>query len=111
MDKSWTDVALVIFPWIGGGAAIVLLVLQFGTRLSQSELGSSRWHDRVWLSWLAVAIYLLHNVEEYGIDVFGRMTQFPAEICCVLKLPAPPECAIPWLGENWRGGVLIRPVT
>lgn len=111
MDKSWTDVALVIFPWIGGGAASVLLVLQFGTRLSQSELGSSRWHDRVWLSWLAVAIYLLHNVEEYGIDVFGRMTQFPAEICSVLKLPAPPECAIPWLGENWRGGVLIRPVT
>ena len=95
MDKSWTDVALVIFPWIGGGAAIVLLVLQFGTRLLQSEPGSSRWHDRVWLSWLAVAIYLLHNVEEYGIDVFGRMTQFPAEICSVLKLPAPPDCAIP----------------
>jgi hypothetical protein len=71
MAKSWTDVALVIFPWIGCGGAIVLLVLQFGTRLLQSEPGSSRWHDRVWLSWLAVAIYLLHNVEEYGIDVFN----------------------------------------
>jgi hypothetical protein len=42
-----------------------------------------------------VAIYLLHNVEEYGIDVFGRMTQFPAEICSVLNLPAPPGCPIP----------------
>ena len=44
MDKSWTDVALVIFTWIGGGAAIVLLVLQFGTRLLQSDcaLGSLR---------------------------------------------------------------------
>jgi hypothetical protein len=38
---------------------------------------------------------LLHNVEEYGIDVFGRMTQFPAEICSVLNLPGPPDCPIP----------------
>jgi hypothetical protein len=106
--------------------------------------GRSRWYDRVWLSWLALAIYLLHNVEEYGIDVFGRMTQFPTEICSVLKLPAPPDCPIPasyflsvningnigsaalvgtqlanaalfllipWVAENWRGGVLIRPGT
>ena len=73
----------------------MLLMLLFGTRFLQSEPGSSRWHDRVWLSWLAVVIYLLHNVEEYGIDVFGRMTQFPAEICSVLKLPAPPDCPIP----------------
>ena len=95
MDKSWTEVAIVLFPWIGGGAAIVFLFLLLGTRFLQSEPGSSRWHDRVWLSWLAVVIYLLHNVEEYGIDVFGRMTQFPAEICSVLKLPAPPDCPIP----------------
>jgi len=95
MDKNWTDVAIVLFPWIGGGAAIVFLFLLFGTRLLQSEPGSSRWHDRAWLSWLAVAIYLVHNVEEYGIDVFGRMTQFPAEICSVLKLPAYPDCPIP----------------
>lgn len=95
MNKSWTDVALVLFPWIGGGAAVVLLVLLFGTRLLQSEPGASRWYDRVWLSWLALTIYLLHNVEEYGIDVFGRMTRFPAEICSVLKLPAPPDCPIP----------------
>ena len=95
MDKNWTDVAIVLFPWIGGGAAIVFLFLLFGTRLLQSEPGSSRWRDRAWLSWLAVAIYLLHNVEEYGIDVFGRMTQFPAEICSVLNLPGPPDCPIP----------------
>jgi len=42
-----------------------------------------------------VVIYLLHNVEEYGIDVFGRMMQFPVEICSVLNLPAPPDCQIP----------------
>ena len=96
MDKNWTDAAIVIFPWVGGVAAVVLLVLLFGTRLLQSEQGSSRWYDRVWLSWLGAAIYLLHNVEEYGIDVFGRMTQFPAEICSVMNLPPYPDCPIPF---------------
>lgn len=93
---NWTDVAIVIFPWIGGGAAIVLIILLFGTPLFQSEAGSSRWHDQVWLSWLGMVIYLLHNVEEYGIDVFGRMTQFPAQICSNMKLPPYPECPIPF---------------
>src|SRR3954451_23347452 len=95
MANGWTDVALVLFPWIGGGAAVVLLILLFGTRLLQSEPKASRWHDRVWLSWLALTVYLLHNVEEYGIDVFGRMTQFPRELCSTFKLPAPPDCPIP----------------
>ena len=72
MDSSWTNVAIVLFPWIGGGAAVVLLILLFGTHVLQSEPGTSKWYDRVWLSWLALTIYLLHNVEEYGIDVFGR---------------------------------------
>jgi len=46
MDKGWTDVAIVLFPWIGGGAAVVLLILLFGTRLLQSEPGSARWYER-----------------------------------------------------------------
>jgi len=41
MDRNWTDVAIVLFPWIGGGAAIVFLLLLFGTRLLQREPGSS----------------------------------------------------------------------
>jgi len=96
MDKSWTDVAILIFPWIGGGAAIVLIALLFGTCYLQRDPSTSRWHDHVWLSWLAMVIYLLHNVEEYGLDVFGRMTQFPVEICSIMKLPAYPDCPIPY---------------
>ena len=42
-----------------------------------------------------MVIYLVHNVEEYGIDVFGHMTAFPAAICSALKLPAYPDCPIP----------------
>jgi Protein of unknown function with HXXEE motif len=92
MKWSWIDIA---FPWIGGVAAVVLLALLFGTHLFRSEPGSSRWRDRVWLSWLAMVIYLLHNVEEYGIDLFGQLHAFPDGICGVLKLPPYPDCPLP----------------
>jgi Protein of unknown function with HXXEE motif len=92
MEWSWIDLA---FPWIGGLAALVLLVLLFGTNLLRSEPGSSRWRDRTWLSWLAMVIYLLHNVEEYGIDLYGRLHEFPRGIAEVLKLPPYPDCPIP----------------
>jgi Protein of unknown function with HXXEE motif len=92
MQWSWIDIA---FPWIGGVAALALLFLLFGTRLLRSEPSSSRWHDRVWLSWLAMVAYLLHNVEEYGIDLFGRLHEFPASMCAVMKLPPYPDCPMP----------------
>lgn len=92
MEWSWFDIA---FPWIGSVAAVVLLSLLFGTDLLRSDPPSSRWHDRVWLSWLAMAVYLVHNVEEYGVDAFGRTHAFPAAMCATLKLPAYPHCPIP----------------
>jgi hypothetical protein len=92
MTWSWIDIA---FPWIGGVAAVVLLALLFGTHLFRSGLDPSRWRDRVWLSWLAMVIYLLHNVEEYGIDLFGQLHAFPDGICGVLKLPPYPACPLP----------------
>ena len=92
MTWSWIDIA---FPWIGGAAAVVLLVLLFGTRIFRGEPGSSRWRDPVWLSWLAIVIYLIHNVEEYGIDAFGRLHEFPAGMCAALKLPPYPDCPMP----------------
>lgn len=95
MNETTINTAFLTFPWIGGAAALVLLVLLFGTRLLQSTSGLSRWHDRVWLSWLAMAAYLLHNVEEYGIDIFGRRLGFPDGICALMNLPAFPDCPIP----------------
>jgi hypothetical protein len=85
------------FPWIGGAAAIVLLLLLFGTRVLQGRRAISRWHDRVWLSWAAVAAYLLHNFEEYGIDLFGRRLGFPDGFCAAMDLPPFPACPIPTL--------------
>jgi hypothetical protein len=83
------------FPWIGLVAALVLLVLLLGTDLLRSEPTSSRWRDPVWLSWMAVVAYLLHNGEEYGLDLLGRWNEFPAALCANLSLPAPPNCPIP----------------
>ena len=77
------------------GRRCTSLILLFGTNLLRSEQVSPRWRDPVWLSWLAMVIYLLHNVEEYGIDLFGHLHEFPAGICAALKLPPYPDCPMP----------------
>ena len=117
MDKGWTDVALVIFPWIGGGASIVLLVLQFGTRLLQSEPGSSRWHDRTGrLSYKALAIIFFNGVF-FHIILTGPLMLFingnlgSAALVATQLANAVLFLLFPWLGEKWRGGVLVRPAT
>ncbi len=84
------------FPWIGLAGAIVLLVLMFGTNKLQADPAVSRWRDLTWLSWAGAAAYLIHNVEEYGIDLFGRTYAFPLSVCRMfgfrdtLHCPAPP---------------------
>lgn len=92
MGWNWFDIE---FPWIGVIAAAGLVVLLFGTELFRDDRASSRWLDRVWLSWLAIVVYLIHNGEEYGIDLFGRLHEFPDSLCVALKLPAYPACPMP----------------
>jgi hypothetical protein len=91
MRFTWFDLA---FPWIGLVGALALLALSFGSRLLRSDPASSRWRDRVWLSWMAVVAYLLHNVEEYGVDLLGQRHAFPAALCALLRLPPYPGCPI-----------------
>jgi hypothetical protein len=100
MKWSWFDLA---FPWMGLAAAVVLLALLFGTQLLRGEPTSSRWHDRVWLSWMAVVAYLVHNAEEYGLDALGRWHSFPDQFSITAGLPAYPDSPIPtafWLAVN-----------
>ncbi len=92
MDWSWLDIA---FPWVGVAVAVVLLVVLFCTNLLRSGAASPRWRDTVWLSWIALAAYLLHNGEEYGLDLLGHWHAFPVALCANLKLPAYPNCPIP----------------
>ena len=92
MKWSWID---LIFPWIGAAAASLVLVLLFSTGWLQADPNRSRWRDTTWLSWLAVAIYLIHNVEEYGRDLLGHLHAFPTSMCAALGQPSYPLCPIP----------------
>ena len=92
MRFNWFDLA---FPWIGLAGALVILVLLFGSDMLRSDPASSRWRDHVWLSWMAVVVYLVHNVEEYGIDLLGQSHAFPAELCANFGFPTLAECPVP----------------
>jgi hypothetical protein len=92
MTWGWFDLA---WPWIGSIAAGLLLILLLGTRRLRSDLSLSRWHDPVWLSWLAVPVYMIHNLEEYGVDLLGRTHYFPDALCSALGLARYPACPVP----------------
>ena len=89
---SWFE---TFFPWIGLVAAVVLLALMFGTDVLRSDLSVSRWRDLVWLSWAAAVAYLLHNVEEYGIDLWGQTYAFPGDACAIFGHLPYPDCPVP----------------
>jgi hypothetical protein len=83
------------FPWIGLPAAAVLIAL-LATDTLRSNRQVSRWHDLAWLSWAGVAAYLLHNVEEYGIDLHGEAYAFPKAFCAMFGFSALyPQCPVP----------------
>jgi hypothetical protein len=92
MRWSWIDLN---FPWIGSVAAVAVVILLFFTNRLRSDLKQSRWRDLSWLSWLGVAIYLIHNVEEYGVDLRGQFHAFPHFMCAMMAQPPYPSCPIP----------------
>ena len=65
-----------IWPWIGCGAALVLLIICLFTDIFRKNKTLPRWSDPSWLAWILAVIYLLHNVEEYGIDINGVTISF-----------------------------------
>ena len=65
-----------VWPWIGLGAAIVLIILIFCTDMLRSDTRQSRWKDPVTLAWMSVVVYLLHNFEEFGLDLYGHQLGF-----------------------------------
>jgi hypothetical protein len=83
------------WPWIGLGGAGVLVVLLFATPWLRSDPRRPRRQDPRWLGFLAVATYLVHQVEEYGITATGVHHAFPDELCAVVGQPAYPACTIP----------------
>ncbi|MBQ4394052.1 MAG: HXXEE domain-containing protein [Paludibacteraceae bacterium] len=65
-----------VWPWIGLGAAVVILLLVFCTDFLRSDKSRSRWFDPAILAWLGAVAYMLHNVEEYGVDMYGNQQAF-----------------------------------
>jgi hypothetical protein len=89
---GWFDIA---WPWIGLGAAGVLLVVLFATPWLRSDPALRRRADPRWIGSLAVAVYLVHQFEEYGLAANGVVHAFPNELCTLVGQPAYPACAIP----------------
>ncbi|MDQ2699435.1 MAG: hypothetical protein M3Y46_11635, partial [Actinomycetota bacterium] len=78
---TWFDLA---WPWIGLGFATVLGIL-LCTNVLRGDRSLPRWRDLRWLSFLAVAVYMVHNVEEYGIAANGVLHAFPDALCTALE--------------------------
>ena len=55
----------------------------------------SRWRDPVWLAWLAVPLYWIHQFEEYSLPVLGFDYSIQEMICKNLGFPPYPDCPIP----------------
>ncbi|SKY84358.1 Uncharacterised protein [Mycobacteroides abscessus subsp. bolletii] len=101
------------FAWIGLGAAVVLTVVLLSTDVLRSDLTVSRWRDPSCLGWLAVAMYLFHIFEEYGIAASGTRHAFPDTLCTTLGIGTYPNCPIPTefylfvnIGLTWLVAVL-----
>ena len=61
-----------VWPWMGLGAAVVLFILIFFSNNLRSDINKPRMKDPAILAWLGVLVYLLHNFEEFGLDLYGN---------------------------------------
>ena len=88
-----------VWPYMGLGAAL-LLALLLTTNALRSDLTVSRWRDLVWLAWLGMLAYLIHQFEEHGIDALGATYAFRAEMCRNMGHPDAQTCPIPFSFVN-----------
>ena len=88
-----------VWPYMGLGAAL-LLALLLCTDALRSDLTVSRWQDLVWLAWLGMLAYLIHQFEEHGIDLRGATYAFRGEMCRNMGQPDAQTCPIPFSFVN-----------
>ena len=103
-----------VWPWIGLGAAGLLLIL-LTTNALRADHPVTRWRDMTWLTWAAVCAYLVHQVEEHGIDAEGATYAFRGSLCAMLGFANPQVCAVPHpfitavnVSAVWVGGRCLR---
>ncbi len=83
------------WPWLGLVVAAAMLVRLATER---KPVGSPpRWRDPATILPLLWPMYLVHQFEEHGVDLFGRRYPFLAELCATLGYRELPRCpADPW---------------
>ncbi|MCW5736368.1 MAG: HXXEE domain-containing protein [Enhydrobacter sp.] len=84
----------LIWPWIGIGAAGLLLVLLCTNALRSDRL-VTRWADMVWLTWAGTFVYLVHQFEEHGIDAMDNPYAFRGFLCAAVGHADPEACPVP----------------
>ena len=84
-----------VWPFIGLGGAIVMVPILLMTDTFWGNTTVSRWRDLVWLAWLAVPLYGLHQLEEYSLPVIGLDYSLPDMVCKNLGFEPYPACPIP----------------
>ena len=84
-----------VWPFIGVGGAIVMIAILLLTDTFRGSTTVSRWRDPMWLAWLAVPFYWLHQFEEYSLPVIGLDYSIQEMICKNLGFPPYPDCPIP----------------
>lgn len=100
------------WPWLGGAFGLVILAVAFGRPMPALGSYGARLSDPRWLCWLPLPVYMLHQVEEHGIDLLGRRYALQAELCATLgspdvaSCPATPELiAVVNVGTVWIAGL------
>jgi len=84
----------LVWPWIGIGAAGLLLVL-LCTNALRGDRAATRWADMTWLTWAGTFVYLVHQFEEHGIDATDHAYAFRGFLCAAVGFPDPNACPVP----------------
>ena len=92
METHWF---YTVWPFIGVGGALVMLAILLLTDTFRGSTAGSRFRDPMWLAWLAVPFYWLHQFEEYSLPVLGIDYSIQGMICEKIGFPPYPECPIP----------------
>lgn len=84
-----------LWPWIALGAAgLLLILLARGDTLAQERRGP-RWQDLDWLILAGLALTLLHQFEESGLDLSGRPGALLGALCTGFGFRDAVACPIP----------------
>jgi hypothetical protein len=93
MQLNWFDIG---WPFVGLGAAIMMVAIMLLTDTLRGNTSVSRWRDPVWLGWLAGPLYWIHQFEEYSLPVLGfGHYAIQENVCKNMGYPAYPHCPIP----------------